>query len=124
MSQSDYRNAIPPRHSFSSLAASIRNASVLPSSNIDRTFARHGLRPRLVRYALTSIARFDAGFQEIKPLTQCNASNFGAQYLHLPVYTQADIVADKLPLLQLRMIRYLLIYVWFGSVAANWSDLR
>ena len=83
ISWSDYRNVIPPRYFFSFLAASFRNASVLPSSNIDSSSARHGLRPRHVKYALTFNVHTDTGFQEMKPLAQCNKDNFGAQYLHL-----------------------------------------
>ncbi len=82
MSQSDYRNAIPLRHFFGSLAASVGNASVLPSSAIDSSFARHGLRPRHARHALTISVHTDTGFGEMKPLAQCNKDYFGAQHLH------------------------------------------
>jgi hypothetical protein len=82
MSQSDYRNAILLCHFFGSLAASVRSDSVLPSSNIDSSFTRHGLRPRNVGYALTVNVHTNIGFQEMKPLAQCNKEYFGDQHLH------------------------------------------
>ena len=68
MSQSDYRNAILLRYFFGFLAASFRNASVLPSSDIDSSFARHGLRPRHVEYALAFDVHIDTGFQDHETL--------------------------------------------------------
>ena len=56
---------------------------VLPSSDIDRSFTRCGLRPRHVNNTLTSIAYIDTDFQEMKPLVSYNVDYFGAQHLHL-----------------------------------------
>ena len=86
---------LPKRHTASSLfssslAASVRNASVLPSSNVNSSFARYGLRPRHVGYALAFIVHTDTGFQTMKSLTQCNKFYFEA---HIP--SRFRIVADK-----------------------------
>jgi len=56
---------------------------VLPSSDINRSFTRCGLRPRHVNYTLTNTAYIDADFQEMKPLISCNVGYFEAQHLHL-----------------------------------------
>ncbi len=82
MSQSDYHTAILR------LPSSVRQellgrSMVLPSSDIDRSFTRCGLRPRHVNYTLTSIAYIDTDFQKMKPLVSCNVDYFGAQHLHL-----------------------------------------
>ena len=85
MSWSDYRIAIPPYRLFNALAAcaSMRNDTVLPSSAMNSSSTRYGLRPRHAGYALTISAHTDAGFQVMKPLAQCDKDNFGARYLHL-----------------------------------------
>src|SRR4030042_5105931 len=68
---------LPKRHTasllfFGFLAASFRSDSVLPSSDIDDSFARHGLRPRHVEYALTFNVHTDTGFRVMNPLALCN----------------------------------------------------
>jgi len=55
---------------------------VLPSSNINSSFARHGLRPRHVGYALTFNVHTNTGLQDTEPLALCDKDYFGAQYLH------------------------------------------
>ena len=90
---------------------------VLPSSVVNSWFTCHrrkaspsgGLRPRHAAGILTINLCSDTGFQNMKPLAQCNVDNFGAQYLHfrcgrqtafplaphnsLPPYTQSSVLA-------------------------------
>jgi len=67
MSWSDYRTAIPPYRLFNALAAcaSVRNDTVLPSSAMNSSSTRYGLRPRHAGYALTNNAHTGTGFQDM-----------------------------------------------------------
>ncbi len=61
----------------------IWNASVLPSSSVNRLFACHGLWPRHIDITLAVNVWYSSGFQEMQPLALCTMEYFGAQYLHL-----------------------------------------